>query len=152
MTTKDLDIDNWDPDFNSDDLAVWSAEWDGPEEPLEADELEKEFLMMTYRGKDVFRWYWLQIKACVDADSVTTLLEEFNINDASKSDEQELLDFFKHWIWFVSMDSKNKPTMTFEASDTLEEIGDDLLEEMESEYEKLGTPADLSQATKRTLH
>ena len=152
MTTKDLDIEDWDPNFNDDESAVWSAEWNGPEEPLEADELENEFLMMTYRGKDVFRWYWPQIKQCVEADNVEELLKEFNITDASKDDEHELLEFFKHWIWFTSMDAKDKPAMTFEADSAIEEIGDDMLEEMDAEYDKLGTPTQLSQAIKRTLH
>ena len=153
MTTKDLDIDNWNPDFNSEESAVWSAEWNGPEEPLEAEELEKEFLMMTYRSKDTFRWYWPMIKKCVDEDSVKELLTEFNINDASDEDEQELLDFFKHWIWFTSMDAKHKPAMTFEAESVNEEIGDDILEELEDEYSKLGTPVDLKNTVNnRTLH
>lgn len=152
MNEKDLDLEDWDPNFDDGTPSVWSAEWDGPEEPLEPEEMEKEFLMMTYKGKDVFRWHWPEIKECVDLGSVSDFLEKYNIHDCVSDDEQELLEFFRHWVWFISMDSKNKPANVFEADSAIEEIGDDELAEMDSEYAKLGKESQLTQAVKRTLH
>ena len=152
MKEKDLELEDWDPDFDDGEPSVWAAEWDGPEEPLEPEELEKEFLMMTYRGNDVFRWHWAEIKECVDTGSVSAFLEKYSINDCVSDDEKELLEFFRHWVWFISMDSKNKPANVFEADSAIEEIGDDMLTEMDGEYAKLGKESQLTEAIKRTLH
>lgn len=150
MSKKELE--DWDPNFNDSGDSVWSAEWNGPEEPLEEDELKDEFLMMTYKGTEVFRWYYPQILECVEKSSVDEFLNTQPISEVSKEDREELLEFFRHWVWFTTMDSKHKPAKVFEAEDTLEEIGDDLLEEMDSEYAILGKESELTKAVKRTLH
>lgn len=154
MTTKDLDIEDWNPDFDNGKQSIWSAEWYGPEEPLDEDQLKDEFLTMTYNNKDTYRWYYPQILECVEKDSVEEFLKDQNITDVSVEDKTELLDFFKHWIWFTSMDSSRKPQApaTFEANDVIENIGDDLLEEIDEEYAKLGKESNLTQSIKRTLH
>ena len=109
-------------------------------------------MMMTYNGKDVYRWYYPQILECVEKDSVEEFLNTQPIGEVANSDKQELLDFFKHWVWFVSMDSKYKPALTFDAEDVLEEIGDDILSEIDNEYSQLGKQSELRKAVKRTLH
>lgn len=152
MTNKDLEIEDWDPNFDDEQSSVWAAEWQGPEEPLEPEELEKEFLEMTYKGTDKFTWYWPEIKDCVDKKSVVEFLAYYKITDVSAEDEKELLDFFNHWVWFISMDSTNKPPEVFEADSAIEEIGSDMLEEMDGEYAQLGKESKLSEAIKRTLH
>lgn len=148
---EELTLENW-KDFDDNEESIWSAEWDGPEEPLEEEELQQEFLMMTYKGTEVFRWYYPQILECVEKDSVEEFLNSQPISEVSQEDKEELLEFFKHWIWFISMDSKHKPKQTFEADDAIEEIGDDMLEEIDSEYAKLGKESELTKAVKRTLH
>lgn len=152
MSNKDeLTLENWE-DFDTEKESVWSAEWNGPEEPLEEDELKEEFLMMTYKGTEIFRWYYPQIFECVEKSNVDEFLATQPIGEVTKEDREELLEFFRHWIWFVSMDNKHKPKMTFEAQDAVEEIGEDILEEMDSEYAKLGKQSELTKAIKRTLH
>lgn len=148
---EELTLENWE-DFDNGKESVWSAEWDGPEEPLEEEELQHEFLMMTYKGTEVFRWYYPQILECVEKASVEEFLSTQPISEVLTEDKEELLEFFRHWIWFVSMDNKHKPKMTFEAKEAIEEIGDDILEEMDSEYAKLGKQSELTKAIKRTLH
>lgn len=152
MTIKDLNIEDWNPDFNESGNSVWEAEWNGPEEPLTEDELKEEFMMMTYKGTDVYRWYYPQVLECVKSNSVEEFLNSQPISEVTPEDKQELLDFFKHWIWFVSMDSQYKPEMTFEADEVLEEIGDDILSEIDNEYEQLGKQSELTKSVKRTLH
>lgn len=150
MTTKDLE--NWDPNFDDEGDSVWNAEWNGPEEPLSEEELKDEFLMMTYKGTDTYRWYYPQILECVEKGSVEDFLNDQPIGAVSDEDKKELLEFFRHWIWFTTMDSNHKPQMEFAADETIEEIGDDILEQIDSEYEKLGKQSELTKAIKRTLH
>lgn len=152
MTTKDLDIEDWDPDFDNGEESVWSAEWDGPEEPLEEEELKDEFMMMTYKGTEVFRWYYPQVLECVEKGSVEEFLNSQPISEVSQEDKEELLEFFRHWVWFISMDSNKKPAVTFEPDGVIEDIGEDLLSEMDEEYAKLGKESELTKAIKRTLH
>lgn len=154
MTTKDLEIEDWNPDFDDEKQSIWSAEWYGPEEPLEEEQLKDEYLTMTYDSKNTYRWYYTQILECVDKNSVDEFLEEQAIIDVSAEDKTELLDFFKHWIWFVSMDMNKKPQApsTFEVDNVIENIGEDLLEEIDEDYAKLGKESDLTNTIKRTLH
>ena len=149
MSEKDLEIEEWEETTDS----VWSAEWYGPEEPIPEEELEQEYITMTYRGEHTWRWYFPQIKAAVESENgIDTLLEQFNITDATDADKEELFQFLSHYIWFVTMDAENRPPKEFTVDDTIEEIGEDDLAEMDAEYAKLGKESQLAQSIKRTLH
>lgn len=153
MSEKDLTMEEWNPDWEENPNSVWAAEWYGPDEPIPEEELEQEFIMMTYKGKDTWRWHFPEIQAAIECENgIDTLLEKYKITDATAEDKEELFQFLSHYIWFVTMDSKKRPAREFVAEDAIEEIGDDMLSEMDEEYAKLGQQSELTKAIKRTLH
>lgn len=145
--TDELNIDNWDPNFDDEQSTVWAAEWEAPEEEATKEEVEASFLTMSYKGGVVGRWYYTEIMQAVGDLGIDQFLENKNILDATEADKKELRDFFDHWLMFIEMGTK----LDLEVEDVEEYIGDDILSEMDSELAKLGkTP--ISEAVKKTLH
>lgn len=147
MTDKDLDINDWDPDFNDGVSTAWAAEWEAPEEDATKEEVEMTFLTMAYKGNIVGRWYYTEIMQALGDVGITMFLENRGITDATEEDKKELGDFFHHWKMFVEMGT----AMEFEIGEVEEHIGDDLLTEMDAEFKALGKDP-ISDAVKKLLH
>jgi hypothetical protein len=147
MTDKDLDINDWDPDFNDAASTAWAAEWEAPEEDATKEEVEMIYLTMSYKGNVVGRWYYPEIMQALGDVGITMFLENKGITDATEEDKKELSDFFKHWKMFVEMGT----AMEFEIGEVEEHIGDDLLSEMDAEFKELGKDP-ISDAVKKLLH
>jgi hypothetical protein len=147
MSNEDLTLDDWDPDFNDGQSTVWAAEWETPEEEMTEEEKEMSFLTMLYKEQVVGRWYYTEIIQALGDLGIDAFLQGKNITDATDADKKELRDFFEHWLMFMDMGTE----MAFEADGVEEQIGDDILEEMDSELAKLEKDP-IAEAVKKTLH
>lgn len=149
MTNKDLTIDDWNPNWDDGEIPVWATEWTLPEDGLTEEEIEAAYITMQYRGNVVGRWYYTEIKQALGDLGIDKFLEEKNITDASDDDKEELRQFFIHWVEFLKIANEG---MTFEAETVEEQVGEDILAEMDSEYAKLGKDSKLVETIKRKLH
>lgn len=149
MTNKDLTIDDWNPNWDDGEIPVWATEWALPEDGLTDEEIEDTYITMMYRGNVVGRWYYTEIKQALGDLGIDKFLEEKNITDATDDDKEELRQFFTHWVEFLKISNEG---MAFEPEDINEQIGDDILGEMQDEYTKLGKDINLVEEVKRNLH
>lgn len=143
--------DEW--DFDNGEVAVWSAEWFGPEEKIEDEEALNTtvYVHVKYRGEREFRWYYFQIKSAVEDIGVESFIKEQGITDASSDDVQELTDFLKHWLMFV--DCEIDLTQTLEVDDVNEELGADDFNRIQEEMGEAGIKETaIASAVRKTLH
>lgn len=150
MTDKNISIDDWNPDWdNNDDVPVWATEWTLPDDGLTPEEMETTYITMQYRGNTVGRWYYTEIKQALEDTDINKFLEEKNITDATDDDKEELKQFFTHWIEFLKISTEG---LAFEPEEINEQIGEDILGEMDGEYAMLGKDANLVNEFKSKLH
>lgn len=149
MTNKDITIDDWNPSWDDDAEVVWATEWFAPEGEMTDEELEAAYITMRYRGNVVGRWYYTEIQQALGDKGIDAFLADKNITDATDADKEELHQFFKHWTEFLKMSTGG---MVFESDEVNEEIGDDILGEIDSDYAKLGKDSNLVEDVKRNLH
>lgn len=148
MTNNDLDINDWNPDWENTETVAWATEWLAPDEKLTEDELNLAYITMRYYGNTVGRWYYTEIKQALDDVGIDKFLENKGVENVSDEDKEELRQFFIHWIEFLKYDSE----LEFEFEGVNEEIGEDILSEIDEEYAKLGQESNLVETIKPTLH
>lgn len=144
-----------DADFEGvEDLAkstAWSAEFWGPDEKTEDPEVMATFgMVIKYHNGDPQEWFYPEISVAVQNKSVREFAHSKGFTDIGDNDVEELEAFLFHYVRFMRFDVE-VPNQEFEAKDVIETIGDDLLDEFDSEYTQLGQPA-VKEDVKRTLH